>query len=221
LTETNSLYKNANIKAIVFDLGGVLLNVGYEKVSNCFKALEVKNFDQLYSQAHANPLFANLETGKITEEEFCHSLKKYADKTIADDEIVTAWNSILLDFRKTSLDYLKKLKNKYQLFLLSNTNIIHLKAFNKIFEETISKESFNSLFDKAYYSHEIGLRKPDAAAYLFVLNDNNLIAKETLFIDDTLKNIEGAKAVGMPTIFLEKEMKIEDLGLYDQSFTSS
>ena len=112
-----------------------------------------------------------------------------------------------------SLSYLKQLKNKYKLFLLSNTNVIHQVAFNKIFKNTVEKTSFNSLFNKAYYSHEIGLRKPDAAAYQYVLNENRLQPQETLFIDDTPGNIEGAKVVGMPTILLTKGVKIENLEL--------
>ena len=99
------------------------------------------------------------------------------------------------------------------MFLLSNTNTIHQQAFNKIFENTVGEGSFNSFFDKAYYSHEIGLRKPNADAYQYILQENNLQPYETLFIDDTPGNIEGAKAVGMPTILLTKEMKIEDLDL--------
>lgn len=202
-----------NIKAIIFDLGGVLLNIDFNKVSAAFKALEIEKFDELYSQSEANLLFQNLETGKITEEEFCDRMKNYTAGTVTSDDIVQAWNSILLDFRQESLDHLKALKNKYKLFLLSNTNIIHFKAFNKIFDLTINQDSFNSLFDKVYYSHEIGLRKPEAAAYQIVLQENNLLPEEAVFIDDTLKNIEGAKAVGIPTIFLDKGMRIEELGL--------
>ncbi|MEO6328197.1 MAG: HAD family phosphatase [Ginsengibacter sp.] len=202
-----------NIKAIIFDLGGVFLNIDYEKVSNAFKALRVDKFDDLYSQSEANPLFEHLETGKINQEEFCNGMLKYTDKAITENDIIDAWNSILLDFRRESLYHLKKLKHKYQLFLLSNTNIIHFHAFNKIFERSFDNDSFNSFFHNVYYSHEIGFRKPEPEAYLYVLNENNLQPETTLFIDDTLKNLEGANAVGMPTILLENGMKIENLGL--------
>ena len=126
-------------------------------------------------------------------------MKAYAGKTVTKDDIIKAWNSILLDFRKESLDYLEKLKKKYKLFLLSNTNIIHLDAFNTIFELTINKHSFDSLFDKAYYSHEIGLRKPGPAAFEFVLKDNNLKAEETLFIDDTIMKNPTIAAIATST----------------------
>jgi len=202
-----------NIKAIIFDLGGVLLDLDFEKVSISFKTLGVEKFDEIYSQHKYYPVFENLETGKIGEDEFCSDLKKYTVKTITNADVTQAWNSILVEFRLNSLTALKELKNKYKLFLLSNTNCIHQQAFNKIFENTVGESSFNSMFDKAYYSHEIGLRKPDSAAYQYVLKENNLQPHETLFIDDTIGNIEGAKAVGMSTIFLTKEMKIEDLDL--------
>ncbi|MEO6454786.1 MAG: HAD family phosphatase [Ginsengibacter sp.] len=200
-----------NIKAIIFDLGGVLLNIDFLKVSEAFKALGVINFDELYNQSESNPLFADLETGRINEEEFCEGIKKCTDKPITNEDITKAWNAILLDFRKDSINYLAQLKSKYKLFLLSNTNIIHYKAFNKIFDATIGNQSFNSYFDKAYYSHEIGLRKPHVDAYQFVLNENNLQPQSAVFIDDTLNNIQGAKAAGLQTILLEKGGKIEDL----------
>jgi putative hydrolase of the HAD superfamily len=118
-----------------------------------------------------------------------------------------------LDFRIESLAALKRLRGKYKIFLLSNTNSIHYTQFSKIFKTTIDEKPFNSLFDKAYYSHEIGLRKPDAEAFEYVLNENNLKPEETLFIDDSIQNIEGARRVGMPTIHLENGMKIENLNL--------
>ena len=202
-----------NIKAIIFDLGGVLLNIDFKKVSESFKALGIHEFDQIYSQTKQYRVFEYLETGKISKEDFCTALTEYTTNSLTHEQVISAWNSILLDFRMNSLQALKKLRTRYKLFLLSNTNIIHQEEFNIIFKNTVGENSFDSLFDKAYYSHEIGLRKPDAAAYEYVLKENNLQPEVTLFIDDTLINIEGAKAVGMPTIYLTKEMRIEELGL--------
>src|SRR5205814_2150589 len=111
-----------NIKAIIFDLGGVLLDIDFEKVSTSFKSLGVDKFDEIYSQHTSIPVFEYLETGKITEEDFCEEIKKFTLASLANEDVATAWNSILLDFRLSSLDALKELKNKYKLFLLSNTN---------------------------------------------------------------------------------------------------
>ena len=202
-----------NIKAIIFDLGGVILNIDYNKTSKAFTNLGVKNFDEMYSQKNANPLFHDLEEGKINEEEFYNAFKRSTQLKLSDQQIKTAWNAILLRYREEALQTLATIKNKYRLYLLSNTNSIHHKEFNKIFEDQIGSGSLNDYFDKAYYSHEIKLRKPGKDAYQYVLKENNLFPSETLFIDDSIQNIEAAKSLGLQTIFLKEGMKIEDLGL--------
>ena len=202
-----------NIKAIIFDLGGVILNIDYNKTSKAFTNLGVKNFDEMYSQKNANPLFHDLEEGKINEEEFYNAFRRSTQLKLTDQQIKTAWNAILLRYREEALQTLATIKNKYRLYLLSNTNSIHHKEFNKIFEDQIGSGSLNDYFDKAYYSHEIKLRKPGKDAYQYVLKENNLFPSETLFIDDSIQNIEAAKSLGLQTIFLKEGMKIEDLGL--------
>lgn len=202
-----------NIKAIIFDLGGVLLDIDYDKTREAFEHLGVNNFHSLYSQADANPLFQKLETGNITEDEFYEQVKILADKNVTKQMIMNAWNAMLLNFRKESILELKRLKKKYKIFLLSNTNYIHLQAFNKIYQETVADVPFEILFDKVYFSHELGLRKPNVEPFQYVLKENNLIPSETLFIDDSLQNVEGAKNVGMQTIHFKTGMTIENLGL--------
>jgi glucose-1-phosphatase len=202
------------IKNIIFDLGGVLLNIDYEKTSQAFRDLGVENFDDMYSQLTADPLFRDLEMGRINEESFYDAMKKAAkDDKITVEQIIDAWNSMLLDFRIESLNYLEKLSKHYRLFLLSNTNIIHLKAFAKLFGQTKLKDAFDDYFEKAYYSHQIGFRKPDAEAFEFVLKAHDLKPEETLFIDDSYPNVETAQALGMQAICLKSGMRIEELGL--------
>ena len=200
------------IKAIIFDLGGVLLDIDYDKATKAFKDLGVENFDQMYSQADANQLFQKLETGKISQEEFCEAIMEYVPGVSCEDDIIDAWNAMLLHFRKESIEEVKRLRKKYKIFLLSNTNIIHLQSFNKTYQETIGGD-FISLFDKVYFSHEIGLRKPDLEPYEVVLKENNLQPAETLFIDDSIQNVEAARKAGLKTNFLKKGMRIEELGL--------
>lgn len=201
----------SKIKNLLFDLGGVLLNINYNKTAAAFKLLGVTQFDQLYSQADANDLFEALETGKITEEDFYIAIKRYCDPTINEQQIESAWNEMLLDFRLESLNHLIKLKEQYNIFLLSNTNSIHLKAFTKIFVRETGKESLNDFFIKTYYSHIIHERKPYAATYKNVLYDAGILAEETLFIDDSIKNIEGAVLAGLQVYHLQEGEKIEDL----------
>jgi glucose-1-phosphatase len=207
------LWYMQNLKAIIFDLGGVLLNLDFTKTSTAFKEIGVIDIDEMYSQHTIVSLFKDLETGRINEHDFYEGIKTSGKNEITDEQIRNAWNALLLDFRNESMAALKNLKTKYKLFLLSNTNIIHLQAFNKIYETSMIGGTFTEHFDKVYFSHEIACRKPDAEAYEIVLNENNLIALETLFIDDSAANIEGAKAVGLQTILLKDGMKIEDLNL--------
>jgi len=200
------------IKAIIFDLGGVLLDIDYDKTTEAFEALGVQHFNRMYSQADANQLFKRLETGKIKPEEFCQEMMEYVPGVSCEDDVIEAWNAMLLHFRKESLEELNRLKKKYKVFLLSNTNYIHFKSFNRTYKETIGGD-FVSLFDKAYLSHEIGNRKPDPEAYEYVLKENNLKPSEALFIDDSIQNIEAADKLGIKTIFLKKGKKVEELGL--------
>ena len=201
------------IKNIIFDLGGVLLNIDYHKTADSFKNLGVHQFDELYSQANANDLFEALETGEISEENFYKSISGYCRPNTTIQQIQAAWNAILLDFRKGSLNELKILKENYNLYLLSNTNSIHITAFNKILQEETGQSTLDEYFIKSYYSNIIQMRKPYAATYQWVLNDAGLIADETLFIDDSVNNIKGANEVGIRTHLLLANEKIEDLQL--------
>ncbi|UAY52035.1 HAD family hydrolase [Ferruginibacter albus] len=201
------------VKNIIFDLGGVLLNLDYDKTTNAFKRLGVENFDELFSQFKANDLFEKLETGRISEIFFYETMHDYSGKRLTNKQIETAWNAMLLDFRLESLNFLNSIKDKYNIYLLSNTNSIHYEAFKKILQKQTGKDSINGYFIKAYYSHLIHLRKPYPQAYQYVLNDAALVAEETLFIDDSFNNIETARQLGINTHLLLKEERIETLGL--------
>lgn len=202
------------IRNIIFDLGGVLLSIDYEKTTRAFRDLGVENFDERFSQLQADPLFSEFEKGKVTETAFFEAMKTAAgDDMVTEMQIRDSWNAMLLEFRTESLAYLLKLKDRYKLYLLSNTNIIHLEAFNAIFASIGGEKKFEEYFDEVYFSHRIGLRKPDAGAFEYVLQQNNLLASETLFIDDTIPNIETAIALGMRTQLLGADMRVEDLGL--------
>ena len=197
-----------NLKAVIFDLGGVILNIDYTKTSEAFKQAGVLDIDTMYSQKSADLLFQNLETGMISEKDFFDSLRAHAPH-LTDAEIINAWNAMLLDFRTETLDFIKTLRPKYKVYLLSNTNSIHLRQFYKIYEQLKRGHSFEDLFDAVYFSHLIGLRKPDAAAYQYVLENDNLDAEECVFIDDSYQNIEGARTAGLQTFFLTSEMRVE------------
>jgi putative hydrolase of the HAD superfamily len=202
-----------NIKAIIFDFGGVIFNIDFNKTCLAFNDIGVKDFADMYSLKNANPLFQHLEQGKISDDDFYITFRKLSNTELTDDQIKTALNILLLSYRKEALNTLKVIRHKYKLFLLSNTNNIHLQAFTKLYNEQIGEGSLNDYFDKAYYSHKTGYRKPAKEAYEMVLKENNLSASATLLIDDLIKNIEGAKALGLQTILLEDGVGIENLNL--------
>ncbi|PSL49399.1 putative hydrolase of the HAD superfamily [Chitinophaga niastensis] len=199
------------IKNIIFDLGGVILNINYQLTNDAFVNLGVKNFSELYTQFHASNLFNDLETGHITAADFLAEMHKHAPENITDAQLTAAWNAMLLDFPLQRLQLLQQLRQHYNLYLLSNTNAIHLDAFNNILQQSRGIPSLATFFDKAYYSHLMGHRKPDKESYQMVLDENGLIAAETLFVDDLLPNIEGAKAVGLHTIHLQSPKTILDI----------
>lgn len=201
------------IKNIIFDLGGVLLDVDYHKTADAFKLLGAAQFDEFYSQANANHLFEALETGEISEADFYKSISQYCLEGTTPEQMQSAWNAILLDFRTESLAALDKLKMDYNLYLLSNTNSIHLTAFNEILKSATGRDSMNEYFIKSYYSHLIQKRKPYPATYQWVLEDSNLVAAETLFIDDSINNIRGAAEAGLHTHLLLPTERIESLDL--------
>jgi glucose-1-phosphatase len=200
-------------EAIIFDLGGVILNIDYDLTRVAFENAGIKNFHEMYSQATADDLFMKLETGKITEETFYNEINIRSGLGLSNEEIKTAWNAMLLTFRENSLKFLDLLRPRYKLFLLSNTNHIHLNALGKIYHNTEREKAFKEYFDKVYYSCEIGLRKPNADIYEFVLKENSLEPATTLFIDDSAQNVEAAKTLGMQITLLQPGKYIEDLYL--------
>ena len=202
----------ANIKNIIFDLGGVLLNIDTSKTNAAFEELGISDFKNNYSLHKMDSVFENLETGKISEKEFYNNIKTLGKNAVSSAQVRDAWNALLLDFRTESLAFLNKIAPKYKLYLLSNTNSIHFTAFTQRFSGANEKRSFNDFFTKAYYSHIIGLRKPGKEIYSYVLEDAGITAAETLFIDDLELNIEGARSVGIQTHLLLPHQKIEQLG---------
>lgn len=203
-----------SVKNIIFDLGDVLINIDFEKVAQAFQQLGIANFEEQYSQLQASSLFENLETGMTTPAEFYSSIRNQGYPHLTDHDIQNAWNSILLDFRKDSLAFLTHLQPHYRLFLLSNTNAIHLEKIRDILFNQTGISDLDHYFEKTYYSHLIGMRKPAKATYEFVLHDAHMNAHETFFIDDSLPNIEAASKLGIQTHWLQPGEKIEALRLF-------
>ncbi len=211
-----------NIKNIIFDLGGVLLNINYKVTIEAFKNLGITNFEELFSQASQNQIFDGLDTGRLSPAEFRDRLRKVSGLDLSDEQINTAWNALILDFPAQRITLLEDTAQHYRTFLLSNTNAIHYPAYTAILKKEHGYESLAGLFERHYLSHEIGMRKPDVEIYQFVLQENDLKGDETLFIDDTLKHVEGARKAGLQAYWLDLEQeKVEDLfdgGRLQESF---
>jgi len=204
--------KPDDYKNIIFDLGGVLLNIDYNLTVKAFKNLGINNFDELFSQASQFKLFDKYDKGLISSSEFRNEINKLCDKNLSNEQIDNAWNAILLDFPKERLELLNKVKQNHKTFLLSNTTEIHITAFKKYMKTDFGINDFFSLFHKSYLSYEIGMRKPDAEIFELVLQENNLISSETLYIDDSIQHVEAALKLGIKAYWLDiKKESVIDL----------
>lgn len=198
-------------KAIIFDLGGVLLNIDYNKSKSAFETLGITDFDMHFSQLSQSHLFDRYEKGEVSSASFRNELKQESEIDCSDQELDHAWNAMLLDFPIHRLQLLENISQKIPLYLFSNTNEIHIKQFKIKLEEWGILNRFEEVFTKIYYSFEFSNRKPDPSSFERILKENNLEASQTLFIDDSPQHIEGAKKVGLHTVLLESTLDITNL----------
>ncbi len=196
------------IRAIIFDLGGVVLDIDYNLTVQAFQALGYENFDEQYSQMRQSGLFDKLECGQISPDDFRAELKRSLPSA-SEDQLTDAWNAIILDFPEGRLDYIQQVKAKLPVFLLSNTNQIHLECYNEVLRKSTGSTSMDAYFNKVYLSHEIGLRKPDPEAFQLILEEQGLKASSTLFIDDSPQHIASANKLGLQTIHLQSIHDLE------------
>lgn len=186
----------SKIKNILLDMGGVIMNLDVQKTIDEFKKLGIDSFVNETGHNYTNGFFYGLEKGEFTESQFLKELSSNTSKKVSSQEIVDAWNSMLLGMPKDRIDFILELKKNYKVYLLSNTNCIHQKKFKEDFKKDFGYE-YDTLYEKAYYSHEVGMRKPDEDIYRFVINDAKIKADETIFADDSMDNLVTAKKCGL------------------------
>ena len=201
------------IENILFDLGGVLLNIDMSKTREAFANLGWKEENWKGVSDNGHLIFENLEIGLDSPSQFREKIRGILPGNPADSEIDHAWNAMLIDFPVEIVDYLISLKSKYRLYLLSNTNELHLQRFGNIFEQAYGY-SISRLFEKCYYSHEIGFRKPNPEAFLAVIRDASLDPAKTLFVDDLKSNTETAETLGMKVLHIAAGTLLESLPEY-------
>jgi glucose-1-phosphatase len=200
-----------NIQNIIFDLGGVILNIDYQKAITGLQNIGIHDFDKLYTLSGQTKLFDNYDKGLITPAEFRDGIRKATHTNMSDEAFNNAWNLMLVDIPNERIQLLNNLKKKFKTFLLSNTNEIHLECLFDYMNKNFKLKNLDPLFYKTHYSCRIHMRKPDSEIYLHVLNDSKLIASETLFIDDFQPNIDSALKLGIHGYCLQNETSLTEL----------
>jgi glucose-1-phosphatase len=190
------------IHTIIFDLGGVILNIDFSKTQMAFAKLGMKNPQEVFGKYSQMGFFDKLDKGLICEDDFLNELQSLLPKNVSNQQLLEAWNSMILDFPLKRIELLKKVKNRYKCLLLSNTNETHYKHYMKQFVDVFGFH-FNSLFHKTYFSFQIGMRKPHAQIFQYVLDKENCKPEHTLFIDDTHMHINQAAQMKIQTLLIE------------------
>ncbi len=203
--------KPPNIKNILFDLGGVILDINVQATLKKFYELGFPAQLMQYPHSMNTDLFFKYETGKMKVEQFRDEIRKVSGVDVSDEVFDEAWNSMLVRIPRERIELLKVLANRYSIYMLSNTSDLHAPVFEKMFEETAGIKMQN-LFTKIYYSHEIGYLKPDLDAWKYVINDAGIKPEETLFLDDNIQNIKASQELGFQAIHIHERTNLMDLG---------
>ena len=190
-------------KNIIFDLGGVIINIDLSLTMTAFEELGIKDVPKLFSTTLQQQLFDFQEKGTITSAQFRDEIRKFSTVHLLDSQIDEAWNALLLDLPKARLELLEKVKRSHRTFLLSNTNEIHIQTIQHYLNKEYGISDLSSFFEKTYLSYQLGMRKPDAEIFKLVLDENKLNPSETLFIDDSKQHILAAEKLGIQTYWLD------------------
>jgi putative hydrolase of the HAD superfamily len=186
-----------NIKNLIFDLGGVILDIDIGKTIVGFRKAGLKEIDTEHITATSYPFFEKYEKGLISTESFRNELRRITRNHLSDEALDAVWNALIVGFDPAKINLLKKLKSEFRTFLLSNTNAMHEVVYNKMLRDTTGIENLEHLFERVFYSHKVHMRKPDPEIFEYVLKETGIIPAETLFIDDALINIESATRLGI------------------------
>jgi len=199
------------IRNIVFDWGGVITNLHLDATKRAFQQLGLTIFDESVPHNPHDELFIPFETGKISPKEFRNKIRQYTKLQLTDIEIDQAWNAMLGDLPPERWKLLEMAGKYYRTFLLSNTNAIHLPYYFNYLLKIFGTYGYTHLFEKTYFSHELGLRKPNADIFHYVLTDTKILPQETLFIDDFIENIETAHQLGFQVVHLKPPLTLVDV----------
>lgn len=196
--------KKLAYEQIIFDLGGVLIDIDYQATEKAFIDLGFEDFGEKYSQLNQNDLFDKFEKGEISAQHFINKILPLCPNGTSPNKVVAAWNAMLGEFPKEKIELLQRVKSRLPIYMLSNTNEIHIP---KVYEawDKVSDLPMSALFDKIYLSFEIGKRKPEVATFNWVCESLKINPETTLFIDDSPQHIEGAKKAGLHTYYYQSK----------------
>ena len=191
-----------SIKNLIFDLGGVILDLSVDTTLDSFAALSRIDKNTVKHLFVSSPEFNAYEKGEISDSEFRTFVKKLYNIEASDETLDACWNAMLVNIPLKKLQLLESLKTKYNVYLLSNTNSIHVQYINNTLLARIQCDALDNFFHRAYYSHRMKKRKPDAEIFQQVLDEGNFKPEETLFLDDNQANIDGAAKLGIKTVLV-------------------
>jgi len=198
------------IKNIIIDLGDVIINIDPNKAISSFQKLFGSDFSKMEECLTTNKILERFETAEISSNEFIDFFKSFKP-SLSSQEIIEAWNSMLFDIPEERITLIKQLAKQHRVFLLSNTNEIHLNYINDYVKTNFHMDTMSVPFEKAYYSHKMGLRKPNAEIFEAILEEKKLVAEETLFIDDSEEHIITAKQLNLETHHLLSDETLVDI----------
>jgi putative hydrolase of the HAD superfamily len=205
--------KSDQIEAIIFDLGGVILNIDINGPFQKLKELGIGLENDGMHIIKNNDIFKSFEIGQISPDEFRNQLHNISLNGFCFEKFDEIWNSIILDYPEENIRFLKKIKTKYRTFLMSNTNIIHYEYYTKILKDKFGYSNLDELFEKTYFSYSSMMRKPQQEFFEHIVRENNLIPNRTLFVDDFIENIEAAEQLGLKTFHITNGKKIFNIPL--------
>lgn len=188
------------IEVVIFDFGEVLIELDYPRVVEGFSKAASRNKEAIEELIVTSPILQDFECGRLTPGEFRAGVNQLLGCSLSDDTFDEIWNSMLKNLPKSRMDILQKVSQRFDTYLLSNSNVIHEEAFNKMIVEVTGKRSMHELMKKAYFSQDIGLRKPYLECFEYVAAEIGTKPEHILFLDDRLDNIQGAQEAGWRTV---------------------
>ena len=192
-----------NIKNVIFDYGNVIFSIDFRRAQQAFKQLGISNAEEFFGHRQQDEIFDKFDRGEVTASEFINYVKqKTGNSLVTNQQVTDAWNSLLLGIAPGNHELLLKFKAKYRTFLLSNINDIHYQFIMNYLKTDFGFNDNEHLFERTYYSHLVGKRKPEVDFFEQVILENNLKPEETLFIDDSPQHLEAAKTLGIQTFLM-------------------